>query len=194
MKQGTTYPVGCRRHPEYRRDVGRRGDRIPYNRLGEAGAIVVLMLGLGTMIWRTTRSQANPSRPSWREANKSLRRRDQYHVARPLPVRPPARRLVISNLPGSARIYGTSEQQNPPPAPHSLNSCSSVSIRATSSTIRWTGARSSEPRGSTTDSSFTMGRTISDPAHGPTPDGGWVSTHEDITETGARGDATGRAA
>jgi PAS domain S-box-containing protein len=146
-------------------------------RLGEAGAIITLMLSLGMMIWRTTRHQAIQA-AELREANY------RFDVAiktmsQGLCLFDASETLVISN-PRFREIYGATEQQVRPGMPFAefLQERSDRGDKLDHPVDRCTEVQAAREH-----YRFLLhdGRTISI-RRTTTPDGGWVSTHEDITE------------
>jgi signal transduction histidine kinase/CheY-like chemotaxis protein len=175
-ERGTTYPVvvAVTQNIEEMLAPWRQNT---LHRLGEAGAIVVLMLALGTMIWRTTRYQATQA-TNLRDAN------SRFDVAintmsQGLSLFDADEKLVISN-PRFREIYGATEQQTRP----------GTSFTEFLQQRFDQGDKLDHPVDRGTELQATRehyrfllhdGRTIAI-RRTATPDGGWVSTHEDITE------------
>lgn len=136
-------------------------------RMVEAGAIIVMMILLGTLIWRTTRKLAAQA-TELRESN------ERFAVAIDampdgLSVFGADNRLIISNR-RVAELYDLDPQEYRPGAPLSRFAQLSrergikFDLGANSDTVRLEGGRTIAVKRATT------------------PDGGWVSVHEDITE------------
>ncbi|CCD93728.1 putative Histidine kinase [Bradyrhizobium sp. ORS 375] len=138
-----------------------------FRRVGEAGAIVAIMILLGTLVWRTTRKLADQA-AELREA------RDRFEIAIDampdgLSVFGADQRLVLSNR-RVAELYGFEREDYGPGTPLSRFAALSAErgiefdLTASTDTIRLEEDRIVAVR------------------RAATPDGGWVSIHEDITE------------
>jgi signal transduction histidine kinase/AmiR/NasT family two-component response regulator len=146
------------------------------HRLAEAGAIIAVMMLLGAVIWRTTRRLAV-------EASKLQEANSRFDVAittmpHGLCLFDANKSLVISN-PIFREVYGYSEDQCRPGVPFSellrLFVANGGRLDNDSGEIEADVARERQTI------LFQDGRKIL-VRRAPTPDGGWVSTHEDVTE------------
>jgi signal transduction histidine kinase len=175
-ERGKTYPlvVAVAQDPAeilapWRHDTARR--------LVEAGAIVALMLLLAAIIWRTTRSLAAQA-SHLRKAN------DRFDIAinamsHGLCQFDADERLVISNL-RFREFYTLTEDQSRPGTPKSQLLQLAGERGARLETSSHSGAGIGDPRQASTIHLADGG--IIEIRGAATPDGGWVSIHEDITE------------
>jgi signal transduction histidine kinase/CheY-like chemotaxis protein len=146
-------------------------------RLGETGIIVALMLILGTIIWRTTRHLATKA-AKLHEAN------SRFDVAintmsQGLCLFDASEKLVISN-PRFREVYGVTEEQTRPGMQFTqfLQLCFARGDKLDHQVDKGTEGQAAREH-----YRFLLhnGRIIAI-RRTVTPDGGWVSTHEDITK------------